>query len=41
MNACCTVPIKEIAADQHKESGECCLIEQSPARASTSNLSGI
>ena len=33
MNTCCTVPIKEIAADQHKEGGECCLIEQTPAPA--------
>ena len=31
MNACCTIPVNQIAADQHKEGGECCLIEQTPA----------
>ncbi len=31
MNPCCTVPVKEIAANQHKPDGECCLVEQTPA----------
>ena len=33
MNACCTVDVKEIAANQHKPDGECCLIQQTPAPA--------
>lgn len=36
MNSCCNLPVEIIAADQHKNSGECCLVTEktdAPAQA--------
>ena len=36
MNSCCALPVEAIAADQHKQGGQCCLVTEkteAPAKA--------